>query len=181
MILYTIGHSNHPIDVFLQPVADKEINQLVDIRSRPYSRFNPQFNEKALQQTLLEHGVEYIYLGNSLGGRPSDPSCYIHGVIPAKSDEIYREVDYTRVMQKAWFIEGIHTLLDLASQQTTCILCSEKDPAHCHRQHLIARYLLAHHPDVTIQHILADGSLINATSIVVENDWHDQTRLPLDF
>jgi uncharacterized protein (DUF488 family) len=68
-------------------------------------------------------------------------------------------------MQRPWFIEGIHHLLELAGEQTTCILCAEKDPALCHRHHLIARYLLERYPGTTIWHIHRDGSLIDARTI----------------
>jgi uncharacterized protein (DUF488 family) len=69
-------------------------------------------------------------------------------------------------MKRPWFIQGIHHLLELATEKITCILCSEKDPNHCHRQHLIAGYLLEHHPEVQIRHILADGSEIGAKSLL---------------
>jgi len=163
--LYTIGHSVHPIDKFIDLLKAHGVTRLVDVRSKPYSRFNPQFNKKALQHSLLDNGIEYTYLGDSLGGRPGDPSCYIHGTLPAKSSDYIQLVDYQAVMRRQWFVEGITTLLALAGQQTTCILCSEKDPLRCHRHHLIAVYLLEHNPDFTIWHILADSSLINAGSI----------------
>jgi uncharacterized protein (DUF488 family) len=76
MIVYTIGHSRHPIDKFLELLAGHGIVQLLDVRSSPYSRFNPQFNKANLQLSLLNHNIQYIYAGAELGGRPSDPSCY---------------------------------------------------------------------------------------------------------
>ena len=65
----------------------------------------------------------------------------------------------------------------LAGQQTTCILCAEKDPASCHRHHLIARYLLEQYPEVTIWHILGDGSLVDARSIPSLDDPSDAEQL----
>ena len=137
----------------------------MDVRSTPYSRFHPQFNKVALQQALQTNGIEYIWAGESLGGRPKDPSCYKHHLIPTKAAGYTNEVSYPAVMQRPWFIEGIRQLLELAGKQTTCILCAEKDPAHCHRHHLIASYLLKEYPDLTIWHILGDGSLVDAKSI----------------
>ncbi|NJD58771.1 MAG: hypothetical protein C3F13_14720 [Anaerolineales bacterium] len=162
MPLYTIGYSNHPIDRFLGLLLDHGIRLLVDVRSTPYSRFNPQFNQKALEQALHTRGIVYYYLGDVLGGRPKDPACYIHNTVPTKADDFMHEIDYPAVMRQPWFTQGIDSLLELAGRQLTCILCSEKDPAHCHRHHLIARYLLAEHPKMTIWHILPDSSLINA-------------------
>ncbi len=165
MDLYTIGHSTHPIDRFLQLLDDWGIQCLVDVRTTPYSRFNPQFNRSALQNSLTQRGIKYVYLGNELGGRPSDPSCYIPRVLPAKSADYLHEIDYAEVMKRPWFLEGIRRLLELAGTQPTVILCSEGDPAKCHRHHLIASYLLANRPEVAVKHILKDGSLIDARGI----------------
>ncbi len=170
MELYTIGHSSHPVDEFIRLLTEHGIKHLVDVRSTPYSRFHPQFNKTALQQVLLEHSIGYTWEGDALGGRPKDPSCYIHHTIPHKPEDYLHEVSYTEVMQRPWFVEGIHRLLELAGQQTPCILCAEKDPALCHRHHLIARYLLERHPDVTIWHILGDGRLVDASSISSLNE-----------
>jgi hypothetical protein len=64
-------------------------------------------------------------------------------------------------MKRGWFQVGIANLLDLADQQTTAILCSEKDPLTCHRRNLVARYLWDHHPGVEVLHILYDGGINN--------------------
>jgi uncharacterized protein (DUF488 family) len=165
MQLYTLGHSSHPLEEFIRLLSECGVTILVDVRSTPYSRFHPQFNKTALQQELLAHGIDYTWAGDALGGRPKDPSCYKHNALPSKPENYLQEVSYSEVMQRPWFIEGIHSLLEQAGEQTTCILCAEKDPALCHRHHLIARYLLEKDPDLTIWHILGDGSLLNARSI----------------
>jgi uncharacterized protein (DUF488 family) len=170
MQLFTIGHSSHPIDVFTRSLFDHEIACLVDVRSSPYSRFHPQFNKNALQQVMQVQGIDYTWAGESLGGRPKDPACYKHHAIPVKAADYINELSYPAVMQRPWFIEGIQHLLVLAGQQTTCILCAEKDPAHCHRHHLITAYLLLEYPQLDIWHILADGSLVDARSIHNLND-----------
>lgn len=165
MIVYTIGHSRHPIDKFLQLLAGHGIVQLLDVRSSPHSRFNPQFNKANLQLSLVNHNIQYIYAGAELGGRPRDPSCYKVGATPGKEIETLKDVDYQEVMKRAWFITGIQQLLDLAKHDTTSIMCSEEDPSNCHRHHLIAAYLISQYPDVTIFHIRKDGSLLNAKSV----------------
>jgi uncharacterized protein (DUF488 family) len=165
MQLYTIGHSNHPADKFIGLLTEHGVTRLVDVRSTPYSRFHPQFNKTAFQQALLAIGIDYSWAGEALGGRPKDLSCYKHHAIPHKPEDYLQEVSYPEVMQRPWFIEGIHRLLELTGLQTTCILCAEKDPTRCHRHHLISRYLLERYPDVTIWHILGDGSLVDARSI----------------
>jgi uncharacterized protein (DUF488 family) len=165
MELYTIGHSNRPVDEFIRLLVGHAVTHLVDVRSRPYSRFHPQFNKTVLPQALLAYGIAYTWAGEALGGRPKDPLCYIHHAISSKPEEYLHEVSYPEVMQRPWFVEGIHNLLKLAGENTTCIMCAEKDPARCHRHHLIARYLLQRYPNMTVWHILSDGSLINAASI----------------
>jgi len=170
MVLYTIGHSNHQIDQFIQLLLDHEIVCLVDVRTTPYSRFHNQFNKDALRQSLQKQEIEYVYLGVELGGRPRDPSCYRHNTIPSKPNDYLHEVNYAEVMKRPWFIQGIQRLLELAGGHSTVIMCGEADPTYCHRHHLIASYLLASHPEMTMLHIRKDGSLIDASSIPVMTD-----------
>jgi uncharacterized protein (DUF488 family) len=181
ILLYTIGHSNHPVDELTGLLAAHGIIQVVDVRSSPFSRFNPQFNRKSLEQYLAAQGMQYIYMGDTLGGRPKDPLCYKHHAVPASAKDIEAEIDYAAVMQRPWFIEGIQALLDLARQQPTCILCSEKDPAACHRHQLITRYLIKSHPGVTTWHILADGSLVNGGEIARTSDASNTGQLSLEL
>ena len=68
--VFTIGHSNHPAEVFLRLLLQHGIEEIVDVRSSPHSRYNPQFNRKALQAVLAEAGVGYVFMGAELGGRP---------------------------------------------------------------------------------------------------------------
>jgi uncharacterized protein (DUF488 family) len=165
MKLYTIGHSNHPIDTFIQLLEDNGIMLLADVRSAPYSRFHPQFNKENLANVLSDHLIEYAYAGKYLGGRPNDPSCYKNRALPAEETDFLHEVDYQEVMQRDWFRQGIQRLLELADENLTAILCSEEDPAHCHRHHLIAKYLLENHPEVDVQHIRGDGTVYSARSV----------------
>ncbi len=179
MLLYTLGHSNHPIDKFDQLLAGHGIQLVADVRSTPFSRFNPQFNRANLQANLAENGIAYSYLGDWLGGRPKDPGVYLHHALPKESQEYLLEIDYLAVMQRPWFIQGIGQLLDMAELLAATILCSEEDPARCHRHHLVARYLLETHPEVTILHIRKDGTTMDARSIVSQTDTTGSGQLPL--
>jgi len=161
MKLFTIGHSNHSLDKFIGLLERHGVVTLVDVRSAPYSRFNPQFNRKNLESALPQRGIGYVYAGQQLGGRPSDPGCYKSRTLPGKGADYPSELDYPEVMKRPWFVEGIERLLELADQQTTAIMCSEEDPSRCHRHHLIAQYLAAQHPDVDVQHIRRDGTVID--------------------
>ena len=81
---------------------------------------------------------------------PSDDTDYLH------------EVDYPEVMKRQWFIKGIEQLLELADQDLTAIMCSEENPAECHRHHMIAKYLIAEHPEVKVFHVRGDGNVFRA-------------------
>jgi uncharacterized protein (DUF488 family) len=165
MKLFTIGHSNHPLDKLAGLAKGHGVLTLVDVRSAPYSRYNVQFNKEHLERELGSYGLAYVFEGDSLGGRPSDPTCYRSGEVPDADSDFIHEVDYREVMKRPWFAAGIGRLLCLAAKEPTAILCSEENPASCHRHHLIACHLAASHPEVEVAHIRGDGSIIAARSI----------------
>src|SRR5258708_7400802 len=74
--IYTIGHSNHPAQLLLDLLRDHRIEVLVDVRSRPYARYTPHFDQQPLRAAVLEMGCKYLYLGKELGGRPEDRQFY---------------------------------------------------------------------------------------------------------
>ena len=94
MKLYTIGHSNHSIEKFASLLDENGIALLVDVRTAPYSRYNPQFNKENLAHALSEHWIEYAYAGKFLGGRPSDPTCYKDAKLPEEGAHYLHLVDY---------------------------------------------------------------------------------------
>jgi uncharacterized protein (DUF488 family) len=157
--LYTIGHSSHPIDHLISLLRMHAIQRLVDVRSVPASRFHPQYNQNRLADSLAEAGIEYFYLGDLLGGRPSDPSCYPGGKPLRKGGQPPPRPDFNLVMQKDWFQDGIERLVELTAGQSSVILCSEEDPDRCHRKVLIAEYLAGTYPEIETVHIRKDGRL----------------------
>jgi uncharacterized protein (DUF488 family) len=170
MKLFTIGHGNHSLETLVHLLDDNNIMLLVDVRTSPYSRYNTQFNKESLESLLPQHSIQYANAGRYLGGRPSDPTCYKSRTLPAEGTDYLHEVDYPEVMKRPWFVRGIDRLLELADEQTTAIMCSEEDPAQCHRHHLIAKYLIAEHPEVTVRHIRGDGTVFGAESILASAD-----------
>jgi uncharacterized protein (DUF488 family) len=168
MKLYTLGHSAHRLEKFLALLDQHGIRILVDVRSVPASRFHPQYNRATLERSLTEHGVRYVFAGQALGGRPMDPSVYPGGRLPVKGQANPPRPDYAEMMKRDWFVQGIEHLLTLAAdadaKRPTAILCSEEDPAHCHREHLIAAYLRANHPEIEILHIRGNGTLTSPES-----------------
>ncbi len=170
MRLYTIGHSNHPLSKLVALLDERGIVNLVDVRTDPYSRYNSQFNKENLEYELPRHNIRYVYLGKQLGGRPDDPKLYKHRPRPNGEFDFLHEVDYPQIMQRPWFQEGIQELIDIAELDITAIMCSEEDPAECHRHHLIAKYILAHFPEVEVRHIRGDGNEFGAGSILKSVD-----------
>lgn len=144
--VWSLGHSNHDIDRFTELLVGHEVRVVADVRTSPFSRFSPQFNREALTRSLRQRGVEYVFLGRELGGRPDGSSFY---------DE-EGHVRYDRLSASPMFAEGVRRLLSGASRTRVAMVCSEGDPAQCHRHLLIARVL--HERGVEVTHILPDGS-----------------------
>jgi uncharacterized protein (DUF488 family) len=144
MIIYTIGHSNHPIERFLALLQQHEITAIADVRSTPYSRRNPQFNSKALAAALEARSIAYVSLGKELGARSEDPSCYEDG-----------QVQYRRLAQTPLFNQGIERVMTGTERYRIALMCAEKEPLDCHRTLLVSRALET--KGAAIIHILADG------------------------
>ena len=145
--VFTVGHSNHPPEAFINLLLRHGIDEVADVRSAPYSRYTPHFNYEPLQQALDDIGIAYTYLGGELGGRPADRSCY-------DSDG---RVLYARVAETMQFDDGIRSVIRAAAERRVALLCTEKEPLECHRTLLVARALAGR--GVAVAHILADGNL----------------------
>ncbi len=144
--VFTIGHSTHPQDRFIALLKKHGVTALCDVRSKPYSRTNPQFNREDLKQALLKAGISYVFLGKELGARSEDPSCYDDG-----------KVQYERLAQTPIFRKGLDRIKEGMKKYRVALMCAEKEPLECHRTVLVARHLEA--SGLVVQHIHADGSL----------------------
>jgi uncharacterized protein (DUF488 family) len=144
--LFTLGHSTHPVLRVIELLQQHGVTAVCDVRSRPYSRWNPQFNREAFGQALSDAGIAYVFLGKELGGRPEDPACYVDG-----------HVDYGRVARTALFAEGMRRLAAEAGKHRVALVCAEKNPEDCHRALLVGRE--AQERGWTVKHILSDGGL----------------------
>jgi uncharacterized protein (DUF488 family) len=159
LTLFTIGHSNLSGERLVEALHSQEIDVLVDVRSMPYSRYSPHFNRETLQTDLMAAGIDYRFAGDHLGGRPKDPTCYKRGVLPPEGADYLQEVDYEEVARREPFRAGVQRLLELAAAHRVAIMCSEEDPAECHRRHLIARFLP---PDVQVIDIRTKEGVVRA-------------------
>jgi uncharacterized protein (DUF488 family) len=144
--VYTLGHSNHPIEKFLHLLEEHAITAVADVRSQPFSRRYPHFNKQRLCATLAEHGIAYVFAGAELGARSSDESCYEAG-----------RVQYRRLAATPLFNQGIDRVLAGAKKFRVALMCAEKEPLDCHRTLLVSRALEKR--GVAIAHILADGRI----------------------
>ncbi|HVC60270.1 MAG TPA: DUF488 domain-containing protein [Acetobacteraceae bacterium] len=144
-IVYTIGHSTHSIERFIELLKSASITAVSDVRSRPYSRMNPQFNREPLRKALRAEDVKYVFLGKELGARSEDRSCYRNG-----------QVHYDLLAKTELFREGTERVKEGARSFRIALMCAEKEPLECHRTILVARRLVEQ--GLKVKHILADGS-----------------------
>ena len=157
----SIGHGNQGGAAFVSLLRRHGIATLVDVRSAPYSRYVPHFSQAALRGLLDDAGVRYLWAGDALGGRPSDPGCYRDGVIRPG------HVDYDIMSRQPWYQEGIAQLVSMAQGGSIAMMCSEEDPRRCHRHRLIEPTLRER--GVTVLHIRADGNLESIAIAEVED------------
>ncbi len=155
--IYTIGHSNLTIDMFINMLKFHKIKGIIDIRSVPYSRFHPQFNKEKLMDELKKADIFYLFKGDILGGRITDVTCYKSKALPNRKINIAELIDYDELSKRTWFNEGIQQLIELALSHRISVMCSEENPSRCHRSLLVSRRLLE--KNFKVFHIRKDGRL----------------------
>jgi uncharacterized protein (DUF488 family) len=129
--IFTIGYGARTVEELAAVLHSQRIEYLIDVRTAPYSRYKPEFSKDELEAALNTHGIRYLYLGDSLGGRPDDPACYVDG-----------KVDYSRVQARPFYQAGIARIQTAFAQQRRVVLmCSEGKPEECHRTKLIGATL----------------------------------------
>ena len=150
--LFTVGHSNHPIDRFLALLEGADVTAIADVRSVPFSRRYPWFSADRLRAELERRDIAYVPMGEALGGRPRDRSLFRDGVS-----------DYEAMAALPEFSAGIDRVLAGAQRYRVCLMCTERDPLDCHRCLLVAPALAAH--GARIGHLLADGGIVAHATI----------------
>ncbi|MDR3127131.1 MAG: DUF488 domain-containing protein [Tannerellaceae bacterium] len=146
--IYSIGHGNKSIEEFIQELKSFDIGFLIDIRSNPYSKWYPQFNQIPLKKEIEKNDIKYVFLGDKLGGLPNDRSCY----------DINGKVVYDLVKNKDFFQEGLNRLITANSKTIkVAIMCSESKPEECHRSKLIGKELLK--TNISVNHIISKNKV----------------------
>ena len=155
--LYTIGHGNRKPEDFLALLKDFGIEYLIDVRSQPYSKFNSQFNQNDLKFFLERNGIKYVFMGDTIGGRPKDTFCY----------DNEGKVDYEAVKTKEFFLNGIDRLKTAYNKDiNVVIMCSESNPCECHRSKLIGKVLIT--DNIVLKHIDEKGKLKDQSTVINE-------------
>lgn len=150
MRLFTIGHSNLSTEELVQRLRDNGIGVVVDVRSKPFSRYNPHYNRYVIAEDLRKAGIPYVWMGHCLGGVPEDPDLHTKG-----------RPDYDKIRATRAYQDGLEELLRGAQINEALgemvLMCGEADPAGCHRRRLVGADLVER--GVELFHILKDGSV----------------------
>jgi len=127
MKIYMTGYSNLPQEKFIENLKKNGITMVIDIREKPYSRWQPWTSAKKLPDILFKHGIKYKWMGGSLGGSffwKEDGEC-----------GLFKETE-----RKVWL--GLEKIVDLAKEETVCLMCACGDFEKCHRS-VIAVFLIS--------------------------------------
>jgi len=152
--VYTIGYGPRTIGEFIAALRAHDIAYLLDVRSKPYSRYKPDFSKEALAAHLEAAGIRYVFMGDTLGGQPDDPACYTDG-----------RVDYDKIRQTPAFQAGLERVQKAYNQQLrVALMCAEGKPEECHRTHLIGQALTA--AAIPVAHIDETGRLLSQTAVL---------------
>jgi len=155
--IYTIGHGSRTIEEFISLLKRYQVKYVLDVRSKPYSKYFTHFNKEELKTALKQECITYGFMGDTLGGRPSDVSCY--------NNE--GKVDYEAVKTKSFFLEGINRLKKAYQDgYRVALMCSESKPCECHRSKLIGTSLTEN--NIYLNHIDEKGNLKDQEEVMDE-------------
>ncbi|MDQ6762496.1 MAG: DUF488 domain-containing protein [Bacteroidota bacterium] len=147
-IIYTVGHSNHSIDYFLELLKTFSIKCLIDVRSVAASSYNPQYNKEPLSAFLRNNGITYLHFAEEFGARHSD--------VDLLDEE--GKVDFDKIRKSWLFKNGVERVWLLHDKGfSIALMCSEGEPFDCHRFSMISIALAME--GFEVKHILRDKTL----------------------
>jgi len=152
--VFTIGHSTRTVAEFIGLLREAAVERVVDVRSIPRSRTNPQFNTEALRESLAAAGIGYVHL-SALGGRRGRRRDAAPSPNQLWRSEGFR--NYADYAMTAAFRAGLKQLKDLASRERYAIMCAEAVWWRCHRR-IISDYLLA--DGLAVAHVMGPGRIV---------------------
>lgn len=149
-VIYTIGHSTHELDCFLELLKEFDINCILDVRSVPKSGYNPQYNDHELKPELKKEGIQYIRFGKFFGAR---------NVVLKNSDDP-TAIEFEDTYKGEDFKQGVERLKEgLKKGYRIALMCSEGEPMNCHRFTILCYYLARN--GFEIKHIMKDKKFIS--------------------
>lgn len=173
MDIYTIGHSNYPIEKLIKMLNEYKIQCVVDIRGTPYSKYNVQYNKETIAKTLRNHGFIYIYMANELAAKRVTKTSY--------NEDGY--CDFEKVIDEIEFQIGIQRLkVGVNKGYNIALLGAMQDPLRCHRAILVGRELIKH--GFNVKHILDDISTINQEKIednLINKYFKNREQVTIDY
>ncbi len=148
--VFTIGHSQHNIDKFINMLKTHDINYIIDVRSMPFSQYASDYNKDAIKASLFLHKINYAFMGEYFGARPKNNNLY--------SEKGY--LDFNKMKNSKLFLTGVENVLRGVGQgNRIAFMCTEKDPMDCHRAILVANTF--YERGLEVEHILANNTLQN--------------------
>lgn len=147
LTVWTLGHAHHEFDHYVGLLQASDIELVIDVRSIPVIRFAPWYNRAALEPALVSRGIDYEYLGDELGGRPSGDEFY-----DSEGHTLYQPLSSLQS-----FKDGVAAVEERARGRKVALTCLEEEPERCHRYPLIGEVLTRHGAEVL--HIRRDGKL----------------------
>lgn len=142
--LFSVGYGNRPFPELRRVLEAHAIRHLVDVRSKPYSAYNPDFSRDRLKALLEEAGIRYTWLGDRLGGMPEGG--------PRRPDG---SPDHAAIRRTPGFVDGLRRLAPMVRAERVAFLCAELRPERCHRFLLIGTTLAER--GVAVLHIDGEG------------------------
>jgi uncharacterized protein (DUF488 family) len=152
--IYTIGHGLLPLDALISNLASHRVEAVIDVRSQPFSVRAPQFNREALGRSLERAGITYVWMGQSLGGRP-------RGELRTESGA----PDYERMSREPTTVAALDKVVEASDRRRVALLCSEGRPEGCHRTRMLEPEF--ERRGVAVDHILPDGTLAARPTLFV--------------
>lgn len=146
--IYTVGHSNHRLEVFLNLIEEYSVNCIIDVRTIAASSYNPQYNKSTLSNFLKKRNIIYMHFSKEFGAR--------HTEVQLLDEE--GKVDFELVRKSSDFRNGVNRLWDgVKKNYTMALMCSESEPFDCHRFSMISKALEC--DGFNVMHILKDKTL----------------------
>lgn len=146
--VYTIGHSTHQLDYFLELLKKYGVTCVVDVRSVPASAYNPQYNQEPFKNFLQNHKITYLHFAEEFGARQTDPDLL----------DNEGKLDFDKVRKTWLFKNGLERIWQGVEKGfTIAIMCSESEPLDCHRFSMVSFGL--ENDGFEVKHILKDKSI----------------------